>query len=403
MLKVPFFRNASLAVPLFAAGVFAASVQLSFLTKPAVPVMPNIYDGQVCIQDFTQNSYHLNIVSMSGTITELRNNMSTYLYPLAWGGTHAAWIGSERGSGGGGGRATYYVQTIAAANKAERKIVEGIYYIEQVTAAANRVVWTDYRHFTTTDTTIEIYMYDMIGSAERRITTQRGYKASPSIFGNSIVWQDYRNAASVKQNADIYFYDLAASQERAVCTNSSYQDQPDVYNSVVVWQDFRNTGSDSKNADIYLRDMSGSTELAVCTAPRYQAYPRIYGQFVVWQDFRNASPQDTGNADIYMYDIASHTERAVVTKAGYQAEPYLYGTTVVWFDHTDNSVYKAELSATSIHAERVAHYAPAATKTRLSHRINEAYVPLKDGAKDLLGRIRSGAVMTPGAGVYLER
>jgi beta propeller repeat protein len=337
-------------------GAFALSIQVSTLFKPGIATPPLLYDGKVCIEDFVQGSYRLRLVdASSGTAQELRNNVTAYLWPLAYGGTYAAWIGYSTGGGGGGGGSgaggipiSYYVQTINAANKTEVKIVENIYYIERLVAAANRVVWTDYRYFTTSDTTIEIYLYDFSSGSERRITSRKGYKSAPYIMGNQIVWQDYRNATQDGKNADIYLYDLSAGQEKTVCTYSAYQDQPSVYNNIVVWQDYRNAGSDQKNADIYMRDLSTGTERAICTAPGYQAYPRIYGNIIVWQDYRNATPSDTSNADIYLYDLATSTEMAVTTKTGYQSEPFFYGSTIVWFDYTDNTIYKAALNITSV-------------------------------------------------------
>ena len=338
-------------------GAFALSVQVSTLFKPGIATTPLLYDSKVCIEDFVQGSYRLRLVdASSGTAQELRNNMTAYLWPLAYGGTHAAWIGYSTGSGGPGGDPatggipiSYYVQTINATSKTELKVADNIYYIERLAAAANRVAWTDYRYFTASDTTVEIYLYDFSSGSQKRITSQKGYKSAPYIMGNQIVWQDYRNAAADPKNADIYLYDLGASQEKAICTNSAYQDQPSVYNNIVVWQDYRNAGSNPKNADIYMRDLSTGTERAICTAAGWQAYPRIHGNIIVWQDYRNATT-DTANADIYLYDLATNTETAITTKAGYQSEPFLYGSTVVWLDYTDNTIYKAVISSSSVKA-----------------------------------------------------
>jgi beta propeller repeat protein len=329
-------------------GAFALSIQVSTLFKPGIATPPLFYDGKVCIEDFVQGSYRLRLVdASSGTVQELRNNSMSYLWPLAFGGIYAAWIGYGSGRGGpdGGG---YYVQTINATSKTELKAVENIYFIERLAAAANRVVWTDYRYFTAGDTTVEIYLYDFLSGSERRITSQKGYKSGPYIMGNQIVWQDYRNATVNPENADIYLYDLGTNQEKTVCTNTTYQDQPSVYNDVVVWQDYRNTGSNPKNADIYMRDLATGTERAICTAQGYQAYPKIYSNIIVWQDYRNATPSDTSNADIYLYDLATNSEMVVTTKAGYQSEPFLYGSTIVWFDYSDNIIFKASFNSSSV-------------------------------------------------------
>jgi len=375
--------------------------------KPAIPVVPLIVGDQLCIQDFAAGSYQLRTVAFgTGAAALLRNNLLAYLWPLAFGGTHAAWIGhtsGQYGGGGGGGgggpdsgsAGSYYISAIAVPTKVETALLQDAFYIEQIAAGPNRVVWTDYRHYSVTDTTIELYRYDLAVGAERRLTSHSGYKAAPCIGGDKVVWQDYRNKVADPENADIYIYDLSVNQEAAVCTDPSFQDQPCVYGSIVVWQDFRNAGADGRNADIYMRDMSGGAERPVCTAPGIQAYPKIHGTVIIWQDYRNASPSDTGNADIYCYDLATQREMPVVTKAGYQDEPYIGSAGAAWFDYTDGTLYKAVFDPSGVHMA----VPEALTRQGTGCAVRLQGGTAVSGSWDLRGRHADGA---QGFGVYLR-
>lgn len=360
-------RRAAIVVCL--AATWWCSAQTVVYDRASIAVIPYLHSGNVVLQDFTQGTYRLKLVNVATrNVTEIRNNMTAYLYPVAFGGTHVAWIGYGSGGGSipiggdgggigggdiggsiGGGDviipttgAAYHVMRLDVSSKSEKTVSTDTAYKEFVAADGGKVAWTDYRYFSAGDTTVELYLYN---GSESRITQKQGYKSWPHIRGNRVVWQDYRNAGSTK-NADIYLYDLGTRNEKAICTNDRYQDQPCVYDDLVVWQDYRNGTGGDRNADIYLYDLSTNEEIAICTDPAYQSRPKVYGDFVVWHDYRNAG-SDTANADIYGYDLANKTEFVVTAKGGYQGPPHLYDGYVVWADYTDNKVYALRAGETA--------------------------------------------------------
>ncbi len=339
----------------------AEAFQIQQLYTPAIPVLPLFYGEKVLVQDFIQGAYKLAVIDVAnGSSSVVYNSLQTYLDPVAFGGTHAAWITYSKGGGGGGlggllknsavhisgARVKYQIKVLPVNISSPLDVTSDTTYKEQLSIDGGKVVWTDYRYFSAGDTTIEVYFRDMAVGSERRITNQRGYKCSPHIRGDKIVWADYRNAGSAS-NADIFLHDLSSGTEKAICTESHYQDQPHVYGNYVVWQDYRNTGSDPKNADIYLYDLSNNQERAICTAPGFQCYPQVYGNLIVWQDYRNATT-DTSNADIYAYDLSTGSETVLTNRPDYQSEPQIYGDIIVWYDFSDNKVYKADFSVKTV-------------------------------------------------------
>ena len=366
----------------------ALSVDVSVLyDKPSIAVMPLLHDGEVLFQDYSKGSYRLYVLPIDGGgKSEVYNSGTTYLHPLDFGGSHAAWIGYTSGGAGGGlfkstgpvvpggpgAGASYFVKGIAVNAESATNLAGDGAYKEHVAVDGNRVVWTDYRHFSAGDTTVEVYFYDFAANKESRLTDHNGYKANPAVQGDYIVWADYRNTSSDKHNADIFLYDLSNNDEKPICTEPGYQDQPCVNGHLVVWQDYRNADSDGKNADIYLYDLSKEEEKPICTAQGYQCYPKIYGGLVVWHDYRNAG-SDSKNADIYYYDLSTGSEGEVTLKSGYQGSPDLYGEYVVWQDYTDNKIYVG-------HFGEVTAVRPAARSVDIAgpHRSNAAAVTCFD-------------------------
>lgn len=317
----------------------------------AIPVQPHLHGTDVLYQGFSQGTYRLYVLGTgTGTRTEARNNLLSYVDPLAFGGSHASWI-TYTSSGVINpieeGTTTYKVEVLDVASKAVATIVSDTPYKEFLAMDGSSVVWTDYRHSTST-VFPEVYHRSVGGGGMTRLTEASSYKAHVAVDGNRVVWQDYRNAGANRTNADIYLYDPGSETEEAVCMNEAYQAQPDVSGGYVVWQDYRNAGADPENADIYVRDMTTGEETAVCTAPGYQANPGIAGTIVVWQDYRNVGPADSTNVDIYGYDLASKTEFAVTTRPGYQDVPSIHGLRVVWYDVADGALHMATLDPTGI-------------------------------------------------------
>ena len=332
----------------------ALTVQVEELyTNISIPTSPIVYGSNVLYEDFSQGTYRFYTIDIiSKTKTEIRNNMTSYIFPYDFGGTHAGWITYTGGSGGGGmpvpgGNTSYKIQIINIQSKIVQDVSSDGAFKDFMAMDNQSIVWTDYRHSTTTDTFNEVYLSSITSVNPTRITSTPSYKASGDINGNLIVWQDYRNAGSNSTNADIYLFDRSGGGEREICTNSFYQDHPSVYGTYVVWQDFRNTGSDSKNADIYMLNLITNEETAVCTAPGYQAHPKIFGDYIVWHDYRNVTPQDSLNADIYLYEISTGNEIAVTNKAGYQGPPSIYEKNIVWYDYSENKIYHATIKTQS--------------------------------------------------------
>jgi beta propeller repeat protein len=342
----------------FVFGTAAMEVTTTVLyTNLTIPVQPRLHESTILYQGFSQGTYRLFTLDIGTKArTEVRNNLLAYLHPLAYGGTHAAWIAYSGGGsggggiptfGGGGGEASYRVDVFAIASKSTTTIPSDDAYKEAIAMDGTSVVWTDYRHSTGT-LFPEVYHYALEGGEMSRLSDVSSYKAQVAVDGDHVVWQDYRNAEAGQTNADIYLYDLTAGSEQEVCTNPAYQAQPSVFGDRVVWQDYRNAGADPENADIYLRDLNSGEERSICTAPGYQENPRIYGTIVVWQDYRNVSAADTANVDIYGYDLEAGSEFAITTRAGYQDIPSIHGLRVVWYDVPSKSLYMASLDPTSI-------------------------------------------------------
>ncbi|MBD3393319.1 MAG: hypothetical protein GF418_14420 [Chitinivibrionales bacterium] len=337
----------------------AVEVTVSEIRDPAIAVAPRVYNNTLVYQDFSSGNYRFIAYELYGGTTDiLNNNGQAYFHPFDFGGDVLAWIEYKMTYGDPGGgmfkasgpgpipipvEAGYSVKALATAAGSVSSVTQDTSYKECLAADAGRIVWSDYRHFSPGDTTVELYIHDIAEGNETRLTNAPGYKAHMDIQGNRIVWQDYRNKATTGINADIYLCTLPSTQETAVCIEGSYQDQPAVYGDFVVWQDYRNAESGGKNADIYMKNLSSGAENAVCTDPAYQGSPAIYGDYIVWQDYRNATPSDTGNADIYMFDLSSGTEQAITLKAGYQGPPCSDGNKVVWYDYADGKIYLAQL------------------------------------------------------------
>lgn len=361
------FRSLPTLVLLCVVSTPALSVNTSVLyDKPEIAVIPLLYNGEVLFQDYVQGSYRLYVLPIDGgNKSEIRNNGSKYLYPLDFGGSHAAWISYVASGTSGGGLfkstspvdpvdpgtppadAAYYVKGLSMDTQSESDLASDTAYKEFVAVDGKKAVWTDYRHFSTADTTIDVYLYDHGTNKETRLTDNRSYKSHPDIQGNHVVWSDFRNTSSDKYNADIFLYDLSKNEETPICTEPGYQAQACVYGDRIVWQDYRNADSDSKNADIYLYDLSKNEEKPICTAEGYQCYPKIYGDIVVWHDYRNTD-SDSKNADIYFYDLSTGEESEVTLKSGYQGPPYLYGDYIVWQDYTDNKLYVGHLGEATV-------------------------------------------------------
>jgi beta propeller repeat protein len=326
------------------------SVLYSNVSIPAVPYM---HEGSILYQDFSQGTYRFFTLDIAQAVrTEVRDNKMVYLSPAAYNGTHISWITYSSGGGGGGNpiggmrktsaasqSANYRVDLFTLSSKQTQAISSDAAYKQHLAMDDKRVLWTDFRHSTATDTFSEIYSYSISGGNATRITDAVSYKANGNVQGSIVVWQDYRNAGTNTKNADIYAYDFSANKEIPICTDGAYQDQPAVYGSYIVWQDYRNAGT-GDNADIYLYDLSTKAEKAICTEGSYQAYPQIYGDYVVWHDYRNISSSDAQNVDIYLYDIKNEKEYQVTSKGGYQDVPAICGTTIVWYDHVDGKLYK---------------------------------------------------------------
>lgn len=316
--------------------------------------MPRLVNGRVLVQDFKDGFYKFYMLDIqSGSSTEVRAH-SKYLYPVAFSGSYVAWIeytksyghgGMQGGPVSGDSLVSYFVKAMNVDDRTEFTLSSDVSYKEHITAHGDKVVWTDYRHMTPGDTTVEIYMYDFSKGEESRVTEVQGYKAWPHINNNKLVWQDYRHAGTTK-NADIYMRDLDSGSETEICTEDSYQSQPHIFEDKVVWQDYRHALTETDNADIFLRDLSTGEVKEICTVSGYQGTPKISGSYIVWQDYRNAQ-QDSSNADIYMYDLSRDAEFHVIMKNGYQGEPSICGSAIVWQDYSDMSLYKGVIDAVS--------------------------------------------------------
>ncbi|MBD3393318.1 MAG: hypothetical protein GF418_14415 [Chitinivibrionales bacterium] len=333
----------------------ASAIDLSVteLFDPAIAVIPDIDGSGIMYQDFREGKYKFISRDLTATEEVIRDNGPAYMHPFDFGGNLLAWIEYKTTYGGMSKRGIdtpvpadgdYYVKVLEVSGGSETHATSDVGYKECIAADGIDVVWTDYRHYSASDTTIELYYYD--GGSESRLTNQQGYKAAPMVRDNAMVWQDYRNATSNQSNADIFYATLPGVQEEEICTEGSYQAQPCLYGDIIVWQDYRNAdGGD--NADIYMYDRSSNDVTEVCTDASYQAHPKVYGDYIVWHDYRNVSGSDPENADIYLYEISTQDEQEVTTKAGYQAPPYLYGNNIVWYDYEDGKVYRAEIGGTS--------------------------------------------------------
>lgn len=354
--RIPFLSKIFLPVIFLISLVFSITLSTDIIySNISVNVNPILYGNTVFYEDFALGTYRFYSVDLTSKVrTELRNNVSSYIWPYDFGGSYAGWITSSGGGGGGGGGggsgsggATYKVQILNTTSKVTTDIMSDAAYKDFMAMDSQFIVWTDFKHTTASDTFNEVYISALNVVNPVRISNTISYKANGDIQGNKIVWQDYRNAKLVNKNADIYLYDRTTSVERCICSNAGYQDQPSVYGTMVVWQDYRNAGSNPQNADIYMYDLNQNKETAVCIASGYQANPQIDGNYIVWQDYRNKSTQDTSNADIYLYEISTGKEYPVVTKSGYQGPPSIYGTKIVWFDYTDKKIYAATISGGS--------------------------------------------------------
>ncbi len=338
-------------------------VQVSVLKNDlTLTAIPYLYEKTVLFQDYSEGFIYLRTVDIeSRQVVNIRKN-SKYLYPLAFSGSHVSWIEYtyqiKYGAPKPGSPAQadtlvkYFVKAMNVSDKSESSLTNDTTYKEHIAAYGDKVVWTDYRHFTPGDTTVEIYLYDFTQKKETRITNAKGYKAFPHIYGNKIVWQDYRNAAPGSNNADIYLYDLQSQTEITVTTNTAFQSQPQVFENLVVWQDYRNAGGDEKNADIYLKDLTSGSEKVICSAPGFQNVQKIFGNYIVWQDYRNAL-SDTLNADLYLYDMSKGEEFPITTKSGYQGEAFLWGNHITWQDYADGFLYLGVISPLSSVHNRV--------------------------------------------------
>jgi beta propeller repeat protein len=408
--------------------VFAATVLYENLAVAAAPLL---YEKTVLYQGFAGGTYRLYLVDVStGRRAELRNNGTSYLWPIDFGGTRAAWITYSTGSGGGGllkaraadypvgggglpidtggggggypipiPTAQYRIEAIDVASRTTSTVTSDQSYKDFLAMDKSTVVWTDYRHSTASDTFNEVYMCSATGQNIARVTNAVSFKAGLDVRGNRIVWQDYRNAGSVAANADIYLFDKSTNSEKAICTNNAYQAQPCIYGDIVVWQDYRNAGANTKNADIYMYNLSTGAEKAVCTNGAYQSHPVVHGDYIVWHDYRNAAAGDTSNADLYMYDLKEGAEKVVTDKPGYQGPASIYGNAAVWYDYTDRSLYFAYLDGTiavgSERMERMPFDKPSALRTTACMRMK--YVD----AYDIRGRTRNARRAPAAGGVYL--
>ncbi|MFP4013354.1 MAG: hypothetical protein ACLFVQ_04660 [Chitinispirillaceae bacterium] len=331
-------------------------VQVSvFRNDLSLTTMPKLVDGKVLVQDFKDGFYRFYTFDIqSGTPAEVRSH-SKYLYPVAFSGTYVAWIECQvkitYGPPSPGSTAIadtsvqYHVKAMNVADRTEHTLSTDTLFKEYIAAHGDKVVWTDYRHMSPGDTTVEIYMYDFSRMEESRVTEVQGYKAWPHIYNNRIVWQDYRHAGTTN-NADIFLRDLDSGVETGICTEGSYQSQPHIFEDKVVWQDYRNASTEENNADIFFKDLGTNEIKEVCTVSGYQGTPKVYGNYIVWQDYRNAQ-QDSSNADIYMYDLSGNTEYHVTKQSGYQGEPVLWESNIVWQDYSDMFLYKGVIDAVS--------------------------------------------------------
>ncbi|MBD3321009.1 MAG: hypothetical protein GF350_07955, partial [Chitinivibrionales bacterium] len=223
MRKTPvyFSISAVLYITVFFSSAHAVSVQSDVLYSGITSsVIPILHGYKVLYQYKPSGTYRLYIVDLAGTNEEVRDNLTKYLWPLDFSGTHAAWITYSGGSGGipiggGGGGigdpgqipgsgAAYKVELMDIDTKNETKITNDTTYKDFLSMDEQAVIWTDYRHSTASDTFNEIYYSPLNNPSPGRITSTVSYKASVDIHGGKMVWQDYRNAGG-GSNADIYF------------------------------------------------------------------------------------------------------------------------------------------------------------------------------------------------------
>ncbi|MDG5815916.1 hypothetical protein QA601_12565 [Chitinispirillales bacterium ANBcel5] len=305
--------------------------------------VPGIYGNYVYFQDW-RSFYDISKLNhQTGSSVQVRQG-TKLLYPLVFGGEMFAWIDYTESNGFGMGpgetnNVSYYVKIHKLNTGEEVTVTTDAAYKEHIAVYGQKVVWTDYRHFSPGDTTVEIYMYDVDQGVERRITTAAGYKSNPHIHENRIVWQDYRNGSS-----DIYLYDLTTNQEIAITNNRFHQANPFIYNSKIVWEDNRNGAGDPDNFDIYLFDLETTSENQIYTGSGYQGSPQISEQLVVWQDFGLNGDDDASNSQIVALNLNTK-EKILVSEnmAGYMGEPRLWENVVVWQNYNDGNLWKAEV------------------------------------------------------------
>jgi len=236
-----------------------------------------------------------------------------------------------------------FVNNFASKSKAtvtvsERTIVTASSHTrENLDMSANYIVWED-----NTDTTNQVYVYNIATGVAEAITTAATYATKPSVDGTKVV---YKGCSGLNNtgNCDVYMYDISTETETAITTLHGV-DYPRISGNNIVWQDERDFDEEHPaDYNIYRYNLTAETEYAISENTYAQKNPDIHGDRVVFEDNRN------GNWDIYTYEIPSEIHTFINTNAASQLNPSVYGDKVAYqsYQHGNWDIFVYDMSDSS--------------------------------------------------------